>query len=117
MLFSLISTAHAATYQGNSAWEGAKCAKNGVVTISGISCLVENILSPLPTIIALVAVGMIIFAGIKIINAGSDPKAYAAGWSTFSYAAIGLVLLSVVWLAIVLIQKYTGANITDFGIF
>lgn len=114
MNFSFVPQAYAAT-----PWSG-DCVGTGdatnVATIGGLECLIENILTPLPAIIALVAVGMIIMAGIKIMNAGADTKAYAAGWSTFSYALIGLILLSVVWLAIVLIQTYTGTNITNFGI-
>ncbi len=110
MTISLIPQVQAAA----SAWTG-DCVNNDVATITGIQCVIANILSPLPSIIALVAVGMIIFAGIRIINAGSDTKAYGAGWSTFTYASIGLVLLSVVWLIIVMIEKYTGATITNFG--
>lgn len=118
MTFNLVPLVYAAdSYLGTQAWENAGCAKDGVVTIKGIECLIQNFLSPLPTLIALSAVGMIIFAGIKIVNAGADPKAYAAGWNTFTYALIGLILLSVVWLAIVLIKTYTGApDIMNFGL-
>ncbi len=115
MFYSLIPTVHAAAVE-SSQWDGRGCASDGVVTIKGLECLLENILSPLPGIIALVAVGMIIMAGFKIINAGSDTKAYAAGWSTFSYAIVGLILLSVVWLALVIIKNYTGTDVTQFGI-
>ncbi len=112
MTFSFVPQAYAAS----TAWTG-DCVENGVATIGGIKCLIGNILTPLPGLIALCAVGMIIFAGIRIINAGSSEKEYTAGWNTFTYAVIGLILLSVVWLAIILIQKYTGANdITNFGI-
>ncbi len=115
MIFNLVSVAHAAVIR-KELWEPVGCAKNGVVTIKGLECLLVNILSPLPGMIALVAVGMIIFAGIRIINAGSDTKAYAAGWSTFTYALVGLILLSAVWLALVIVGKYTGTEVTNFGI-
>lgn len=116
MSFNFISPVYADTITGSAAWESAECAKDGVVTIGGIECIIQNLLAPLPSLIALAAVGMMIFAGIKILNAGSDTKAYAAGWATFTYALIGLVLLSVVWFVIVLIQNFTGTNITNFGI-
>ena len=115
MLYSLISIANAAT-KGTQEWEKAECASDGVATIKGIECLIGNILEPLPGIIALVAVAMIIMAGFKIINAGPDAKAYAAGWATFSFAVVGLILLSVVWLVLVIIKNYTGADILNFGI-
>ena len=116
MIPQLISNVYAASVQGTGAWESRDCASDGAATIKGLECLLENILSPLPAIIALAAVGMIIMAGYKIITAGSDPKKYAAGWSTFAFAVVGLILLSVVWLVLVIIKNYTGADILDFGI-
>lgn len=99
-----------------SSWS-SDCQVDGVATIRGIECLIGRLLTPLPAIIALAAVIMIIMAGIKIMNAGPDAKAYAAGWSTFSYAVIGLILLSVIWFALILISKYTGStDIINFGI-
>ena len=115
MSFNLISVANAAT-KGTSAWEGAGCASDGVATIKGLECLIGNILEPLPALITFAAVAMLIMAGFKIMNAGADPKAYASGWSTFSYAIVGIILLSVVWLVLVIVQKYTGADILNFGI-
>jgi len=88
----------------------------GVATITGIQCIIQNILSPLPGLIALAAVFMIVFSGARIITAGSDAKALASAWSTFSFAVIGLILLSVVWLILVLIEKFTGAPVTQFGV-
>lgn len=115
MFINFISVVNAAAIDSSS-WEGVGCASDGVVTIKGLECLIANILAPLPGIIALVAVGMIIMAGFKIINAGSDTKAYATGWATFSYALVGLILLSVVWLVLVIIKNYTGTDVTQFGI-
>jgi len=59
---------------------------------------------------------MIIMAGIRLLNAGSDPKAVASAWNTFTWAIIGLILLAVVWIILVLIGKFTGANVTTFTI-
>lgn len=115
MLPTLVSTAHAA-YINSGQWEGEGCASNGVATIKGLECLLQNIISPVPSLIALIAVAMIIMAGFRIINAGPDTKAYASGWATFSYAVVGLILLSVVWLILVIVSKYTGTDVTNFGI-
>ena len=59
---------------------------------------------------------MIIFAGFRIVTAGSDAKALASAWSTFSYAVIGLILLSAIWLLLVLIEKFTGVPVTQFSV-
>ncbi|SRR5258706_15417920 len=89
---------------------------SGVATIGDIPCLVQRIIQPLPSLIALAAVGMIVYAGIRIITAGADAKALASAWSTFTWAIIGLVLLMVAWLLLVLIKNFTGADVTNFGI-
>jgi len=94
----------------------AECAQQGVATLIGITCVIRNLLSPLPGIIALAALGMIIWAGIRIINSGADPKAYASAMATMQYAIIGIILLSGAWLILVLIERFTGAPVTQFGI-
>lgn len=109
MTFQFIPQAYAA------AW-GPECVSDGVATIKGIECVFTNLISPIPALLALVAVGMIIMAGIRLLTAGADPKAYAAAWNTFVWAVIGLILLSAAWLIIVLISKFTGAPLSTFSL-
>jgi len=58
---------------------------------------------------------MLIIAGIRITLAGSDPKAIAGAWQTFTWAIVGIVLLAVAWIIIVAIENFTGAKVTEFG--
>jgi hypothetical protein len=85
-------------------------------TIRGITCLIRNVIQPLPVLIVLLALGMILFASAKIILSGSDPKAYATGMQILLFAIIGIILLSAAWLILVLIERLTGAKVTQFGI-
>ena len=94
----------------------AECVEQGVATLLGITCIVKNLLRPLPAIIALAALGMVIWAGIRVISAGPDPKAYASAMATLQYAVIGLIFLSGAWLILVIIERLTGAPVTQFGI-
>ncbi len=114
MSFQLVTQAYAA-----SSWSG-ECIGTGaaadVVTIGGIRCLIANLLSPLPGIIALAAVAMVILAGIRLMSAGAEPKAVASAWKMFTFAIVGLILLAVVWLALVLVENFTGAEVTKFGL-
>ena len=118
MPFSIVSQTYAApTYPGGMWGHGLNdCAVDGVATISGIECLIANILTPLPGLIALAAVAMIIWSGIRMMGAGADIKSYESAWKTFSFAVVGLILLSVVWFALILIKAFTGADILQFGI-
>ena len=110
MLFQIVKPVCAAVFTG-------ECVANtDVATILGIQCLITNLLSQVPKLLALVAVGMIIYSGVRLIGAGADPKAYAAAWSTFTYAVIGLILMAVVWLVLIAIENFTGAPVTQFGI-
>ena len=95
---------------------GAECQQEGVATLGGIVCVIRNLLTPLPAIIALAALAMVIMAGIRLVSAGADPKAYASAMQTFQWAVIGLILLSGAWLILILIERLTGAPITQFGL-
>lgn len=97
-------------------WSGQCVTETDVATIRGIICVVRNIITPLPAIILLAALAMVIFAGVRIINAGPDPKALQSAWSTLTWAIIGIVLLSAAWLIFVAIERFTGAPVTQFGI-
>ena len=60
---------------------------------------------------------MVIWSGIRLISSGAaDPKAYASAMATLQYALIGILLLSGAWLILVLIERFTGAQVTQFGI-
>lgn len=109
MSFQIVTPAYAAAFTG-------ECVQDGVATINGITCLIKNVISPLPALITLAAVFMVVFAGIRLINSGSDPKAVASAWQTFIWAIIGIVLLSVAWLVLTIIENFTGAKVTEFGI-
>jgi hypothetical protein len=109
----LVSPANAASWTGDCVVETSGAS---IATIKGLECLFARLITPIPALIALIAIGMIIMAGIRLLMAGGDPKAVASAWSTFTWALIGLILLSGAWLIIVLIGKFTGAPVTTFTI-
>jgi hypothetical protein len=90
----------------------------GVVTIAWIECLVGNLLGYLPPLVIIAAIFMVIFAGIRLISAGNDPKAYQQGMQTLLYAVVGVLALGFIWFILVAIQQFTGANVTEirFGV-
>lgn len=88
-----------------------------VATLQGIFCILKNVLQPIPSLIVLAALFMIIFSGVRIILAGSDPKALDAAWKTFAWAIIGIILLAGAWFILIAIQRFTGANVTEMPSF
>jgi len=110
----LVSTIYAA----DSNWT-AECLggpDGDVATLQGIFCILKNIFKPIPSLIALAALFMIIFSGIRIITAGNDPKALAEAWKSLAWAVIGIILLAGAWFLIVAIRNFTGAeNVTEFA--
>ena len=111
-MINLIPSAYAATKWTSECIGGPD---GDVATLRGIFCVIENIFQPLPALIALAALFMIIIAGIRIMTAGNDPKALDSAWKTLAWAVIGIILLAGAWFIIVAIQKFTGANVTEFS--
>jgi hypothetical protein len=114
MLNLLIPITHAGTF-GSQAWSGDCIGFDDVPTIQGITCVLRNLLAEIPPILTLVAFFMVIMAGIRLMMAGSEPKAIAAAWSTLTMALIGLFLMAGAWIALVLIETFTGAKVTTIS--
>ena len=112
MIFQIVKPVCAAAWTGQCVGTGMA---GDVATITGITCVIANLLTQIPRALTFAAVIMVIWAGLRLIGAGAEPKAYAAAWSTLTYAIIGLILMAVIWLVMVLIQNFTGAKVTEFG--
>lgn len=112
MNIQIIKTAYAASATWNS-----NCVSDGVATIKGFECLIGNLLGIFPYLIVFTAVGIIIASGVKIITSpAGDAKTLSSAWSAISWAVIGIILMAAVWFVLVLIEKFTGANVTDFTV-
>ncbi len=100
---------------GNSS--GITCDESvlGVATIQSIRCILIRLLNFLPPIIILGAIIMIILGGAKMITGADDPKAYASAKQTITYAVIGLIGIAGAWIILLLIQAFTGANVTELN--
>jgi hypothetical protein len=90
---------------------GPECQSDGVATIGGIKCVFSSILGLLAPLLALVAFGMIVFSGAKMIMAGDNPKEVAAAQQSLTFAIVGLSGIGIAWLILVVIQNITGAQV------
>lgn len=59
---------------------------------------------------------LLVIGGIKYITSGGDPKATEGAQKTITYAIGGLIAILLSYLILVLIQRITGANVTQFKI-
>jgi hypothetical protein len=98
------------------AW-GARCVSDGdVATIQGIECLFRNLLSVITTLAGIAFGVMLVVGGFKLIFAGGDKQELQAAKRVFTTAFIGLALMIIAWFILLLIQEFTGIQVTQFTI-
>lgn len=59
---------------------------------------------------------MLVWAGIKYLMSGGEPKNIQAAHQTVTWALLGIVFMAFAWLILQLIQVATGAQVTVFNI-
>jgi len=91
------------------AWGGCVDA-NGVASLSCIPIVFANIVKAALMFVGTVAVFLIVWAGIKYVMSGGDPKQTQAARQIMTYAIIGLVLVLSSFGIIFLISYLTGAH-------
>lgn len=64
--------------------------------------------------IALLA--LLVWAGIKYLISGGEPKAIQAAHLTVTWALLGVLFLAIAWLILQLIEVFTGIRVTFFDI-
>lgn len=84
--------------------------------ISDIVGILKNIISLLAPAAGIAFFIMFLVGGFQFLTAGGDPKAAGHAKSTMTYAIIGVILVVASWLILLLIQQFTGVNVTDVKI-
>jgi hypothetical protein len=95
---------------------GPECQQNGVATIGGIGCILENILGGALRLIGLVAFMMIAFGAFRWLSSGGDAKALDGAKQTISMAILGLVIAAGAWFIFALLQSVTGLDLSNFSL-
>ncbi|MBI2020444.1 hypothetical protein HYS94_03395 [Candidatus Daviesbacteria bacterium] len=76
--------------------------------------------SIISVVVGLAFVAMLAFlvwAGIKYLISGGEPKAIQAAHQTVTWALLGALFLAIAWIILQLIQAFTGIEVTVFNIF
>ena|SRR3989304_9560174 len=90
----------------------------GIATLDCIPLLIQNLVYWAIRFAGVVALFLLIFAGIKFISSGGDPKSVDSAKKTATYALIGLILVFLSFFIIQLIGQITGLTpgcINNFG--
>lgn len=59
---------------------------------------------------------LILWTGIKYLTSGGEPKAVQAAHQTLTWALLGILFFGLAWVILLLIEAFTGINVTVFNI-
>lgn len=89
---------------------------NGSVTLQSLECLFANSVQAILGLGGIILFVMLVIGGFQYITAGGNPQGVEAARKTLTYAIGGVVLLALSFLILVLIQNFTGIDVTTFQI-
>ena len=87
-----------------------------IATIADLGDIFKNVIGYALGLAGIVLFFLLIISGFKFITSGGDPKAAEGAKKTLTSAVFGLIIILVSYLILLLIEKFTGANVTDFSI-
>jgi hypothetical protein len=92
------------------------CAVKEVATIQCVGPLFESLVR---SVTALAGVGlliMLLIGGFNFLFSGGDPKKLEQARGTITQAVIGLIIMSIAYLILLTIEKFTGVTVTIFNL-
>jgi hypothetical protein len=91
-------------------WGGCVDPTTNVATLQCIPIVFSNIVNAALIFVGSVAVILLVYAGIRLITSGGDPKQVQGARQIITYAILGLVLVLSSFAIIFLISYLTGAH-------
>ena len=92
------------------------CIEDGAATLRCIPVIFQNIINWILAFAGVVALFLIIWAGIKYIRSGGEEEKIKSARETLTYAIIGLVVILLSFAIINIISAITGVGcIKQFG--
>ncbi|KKR11262.1 MAG: hypothetical protein UT39_C0009G0022 [Candidatus Woesebacteria bacterium GW2011_GWA1_39_21] len=90
--------------------------EGSVATIKGFEWIFQNVVASVLFLAGIILFIMLILGGFKYLTSAGNPENAAAAQKTITYAIIGIVIVALAYLILVLIQQFTGANVTQFTV-
>lgn len=86
-----------------------------VAKISNLDDMFQKVIGYVLGMAGIVLFVFLIIGGFKYMTSGGDPKAAEGARKTISSAITGLIIVLISYLILVLIAKFTGADVTNFS--
>ena len=84
-------------------------------TIADLEPLVGLIISNLLSVAGIIFFVMLLKGGFTYLTSGGSPESVGKAQNTITHAVYGLVAAALSYMALVLIEYITGANVTEFN--
>ena len=84
--------------------------------LNEIEGVFSNIISVVVGLAFIVSLVMLVWAGIKYLTSGGEPKAIQSAHLTVTWALLGILFMAIAWLILQLIENFTGIDVTTFNI-
>lgn len=85
----------------------------GIAQLQQLPTKIIGLIVPIAFIALLI---MLVFAGIKFLTSGGEPKAIQSASGAVTWAILGVIFLILAWLILRLLEAFTGVNLTQFCI-
>lgn len=84
--------------------------------LNEIEQVFKNVISVIVGIGFIAMLVTLIWAGIKYLTSGGEPKAVQSAHQTVTWALLGIIFMAIAWLILQLIHAFTGIDVTAFDI-
>ncbi len=92
------------------------CAIDGVVQITCIVPLITNVIKAVISLGAVALFIMLLVGGFNFLFSGGDQKRLEMAKGSVTQAIVGVVVMSLAYLIVYTIEKFTGVKVTDFNV-
>lgn len=84
--------------------------------LAEIEKVISSVISAAVGLAFMASLVLLVWAGLKYLTSGGEPKALDSAHQTATWALLGILFLAIAWLVLQLIQAFTGVPVTIFNI-
>ena len=102
----------ASNFASTGKWSMEPCKTGGSLGVSGVWTLARQIINWILIAAGIIAIGFIIFAGIRYVTSGGDQEKVKKAKNTLLYAIIGLLIAALAMIIVNLVLNF-GSNVVN----